>query len=222
MLVTRKQRILLVLALMITILQIAVAQEECILKKNSDGIRVYSCKTSTEKLNIVRAEFELFASIDDYLELVRNIENYRNWHFRVIAPEELSRTDDNNIVYHTQIKAPWPVSDRDLVLKLNLRIENNGSLLVTLKSMPGYIPKNENFVRIPYSYSEMRLTPVADNHLKVSYWIKADPGGSLPNWVVNMVSTQGPYETFRKMKDLLESTPDSLSSKNQSNTSEGH
>ena len=221
MLATRKQRILLLLALVISILQTAMAQEECTLKKEKDGIRVYSCKTKAANLNTVRAEFDLYTSVEQYLQLVRNVENYKNWHFRVMEPAELKRDNDNNIIYHTQISAPWPVSNRDLILNLQLQIEKDGSLFVVLESLPEYIPEKEGFVRIPFSYSEMRMTPVSTNHLKVDYWIKADPGGSLPDWVTNMVSTQGPYETFKRMKEILESDSEYPSDQNGANQANG-
>ena len=108
------------------------------------------------------------------------------------------------------MSAPWPVSDRDLIIHLKINIREDGSMRVILNSLPNYLPESKDFVRIPYSHSEMHMVPIAENHLKVSYWLKVDPGGSIPDWLANMVSAQGPYETFKKMKNLLESTSSTL------------
>jgi hypothetical protein len=71
--------------------------------------------------------------------------------------------------------------------------------------MADYLPTTKNVVRVPASYSKMTLTPIGNSRLKVEYFIEVDPGGQMPAWVVNLVSTQAPYETFKNLMDRLES-----------------
>jgi hypothetical protein len=49
------------------------------------------------------------------------------------------------------------------------------------------------------------VTPIGDNKLAIEYVAMADPGGSIPAWITNSFSTKGPFETFRKLKDVLAS-----------------
>jgi hypothetical protein len=37
----------------------------------------------------------------------------------------------------------------------------------------------------------------------VIYTLDIDPGGSLPSWLVNFASIEGPYLSFLKMRALL-------------------
>jgi hypothetical protein len=39
--------------------------------------------------------------------------------------------------------------------------------------------------------------------ISIVYIFDAEPGGSLPAWVVNMFTDKGPYESFKKLSELL-------------------
>ena len=185
---------------------LASAQDECILKKDQDNIKVYSCKTADSKFKAVRAEFILNASIDDYSAIVLDVDRYKEWHYRAVNPRILDKIDDTELIYYTQISAPWPVSNRDLILRLKLDFNSITKVLtVTLESESDYLPTVNNVVRIPKSYSKMTLSPIGNSMLKADYFIQVDPGGQIPAWVVNLVSTQAPYETFKNLIERVES-----------------
>ena len=181
------------------------AQNNCTLKKDKDNIKVYSCKTPGSEFKAVRAEFELNASIEDYMAIVLDVDRYKDWHYRAVNPRLLNTISDTELIYYTQISAPWPVSNRDLILRLKLDLNTETSVLtITLESISDYLPREDNVVRIPESYSKMTLTPMGNSKLKAEYFIQVDPGGQIPAWVVNMVSTQAPYETFKNLIERVE------------------
>ena len=181
------------------------AQDNCVLKKDKDNFKIYNCPIENTKFKSVMADFELNTTISEYVDVVLDVEKYNEWHYKVVSSRLLTQISNNELIYYTHIAAPWPVSDRDLVLKLNLSLDSiTGVLTVTLHSIPDYIPSVEDIVRVPQSHSVMTLTPTGKDKLKVHYVIQADPGGSLPAWLANTVSTQGPYETFSKLIERLE------------------
>ena len=183
---------------------LAHAQNNCELKKNKDNIKVFSCKTADSKFKAIRAEFTINASIEQYIAIVLDVEGYKNWHYRVVNPRILTKISEYELIYYTQLKAPWPVSNRDLILQLNLDKDVNTNVLtVTLNSLPDYLPEVEDVIRVPESYSRITLTPIDNSSSKVDYFIQVDPGGEIPPWLVNLFSTQAPYETFKNLKDKI-------------------
>ena len=191
---------------LLAIPELAMAQNDCVLKKDQDNIKVYSCKAENSKFKTVRAAFQLNASIDEYIAVVTDVDNYKKWHYRVVNPRLLDKVSNTELIYYTQISAPWPVSNRDLILRQKLELNTTTkALTVTLESIADYLPIVKNVVRVPASYSKMTLTPIGNSKLKVEYFIEVDPGGQMPAWVVNLVSTQAPYETFKNLMDRLES-----------------
>lgn len=191
--------------MLLAIPELASGQNNCVLKKDKDNIKVYSCKTQDSEFKAVRAEFELNASIEDYIAVVLDVDSYKEWHYRVVNPRLLTKTNDFELIYYTQISAPWPVSNRDMVLRLKLDQNTKTKVLtVIIESISDYLPVTKHVVRIPESYSKLTLTPMENTKLKAEYYIQVDPGGQIPAWVVNSVSTQAPYETFKKLIDKVE------------------
>ena len=71
---------------------------------------------------------------------------------------------------------------------------------VTLVSIPDYIPKVKNVVRVPMSKAVWVVKEVKPGRLSVHYSLEIDLGGTLPAWVVNSLSHKAPYQTFMSMK----------------------
>jgi len=185
--------------------EITIAQKDCDLKKEKDGIKVYSCLTENSEFKTVKAEFILNATIDQYINTVLDVASYGEWHYRSVNPRLLKKISDMELIYYTQVSAPWPINNRDLILRLNLSVDEITKVLtITLECIPEYLPATENVVRVPKLYSKMTFTPINESKLKVDYSIHVDPGGQIPAWIANMFSTQGPYETFKNLKDRLE------------------
>ena len=100
--------------------------------------------------------------------------------------------------------APWPVSNRDVIV--HLKVEQDPltkKMTFTANGMPDYIPEKEGITRVPMSKSKWIVVPVSPNKLKVEYSMNIDPSGSVPAWMMNMVSADGPFESFYTLKNKI-------------------
>jgi hypothetical protein len=70
-------------------------------------------------------------------------------------------------------------------------------------SIPDYIPAINGVVRVPMSEAIWTIREHRPGRLSVVYDIEIDLGGALPAWLVNMLAHKAPYETFRKMRELI-------------------
>ena len=66
------------------------------------------------------------------------------------------------------------------------------------------VPVKPKVVRIANSNGKWVLTPLSNGHVKVVYTLHADPGGSIPAWLINLFVTQGPRQSFKKLKVHLQ------------------
>jgi START domain len=66
------------------------------------------------------------------------------------------------------------------------------------------VPVKSGVVRIANSKGKWVLSPVNKGRVKIVYTLHADPGGSLPAWLINMFVTKGPSQSFRKLKVHLQ------------------
>jgi hypothetical protein len=180
-------------------------QSQCQLKKEQDNIKIYSCSSKDSRLNTVRVEFEVNTTMDKYLAVALNVKDFSTWHYREANPKILKKINEHELIYHTQISAPFPVSNRDLILHVKAKKDTlTKTSVITIESLANYMPEIENVVRVPQSYSQVTLRAVNESKLRIEYFIQVDPGGQLPVWLVNMFSTQAPFQTFRNLIKKLE------------------
>jgi len=195
------KRILIVFPLLFSVLT-AAAQGPWELKKNENGIAVYTRKAAKGNIKELRVVCELDATKVQLVNTLVNISDYNSWVYSNKKSTVLKTVTSEDIIYYTQSHLPWPIKDRDLIVELSIK-PTPEMLNIIAKSLPNYLPKNNNYVRVPYSLAQWKVTQAPGNKLNVDYTFSVDPGGSIPSWLVNATLTIGPYNSFMKLKELL-------------------
>jgi hypothetical protein len=183
-------------------LSTAFAQNSWELKKNENGIEVYTRNASTGNLKELRVLCELDATKEELISTLQDIANYSQWVFSNKKSLILKTLSPQKIIYYTQSHLPWPIKDRDLIVELDIN-STPDILNILAKSIPDYLPQNNDYIRVPYSLATWHVTQAPDNKLKVDYTFSVDPGGNIPVWLVNATLAVGPYNSFVKLRKLL-------------------
>lgn len=174
------------------------------LRKNEDGIKVYTKKVSTSSFDAFKAEMEIKASVQDVVKLLKDIEHYDRIFPDMAESKLLKMEGDSTQIQYTRTDVPWPVSDRDGIYKMTFREDKKtGGVSTFARSVPDYLPEKEDAVRIQASTSSWRIYPVAEGKIHVEYEVQADPGGSIPDWLANSAVVDVPFETFEMLKAVL-------------------
>jgi len=176
------------------------------LKKNQNGIKVYTALFPNSSIKAVRVECQLQGTITQLAALLLDIKAHEKWVYTNETSYTIQKLADNEIIYYAAMDLSWPLSDRDAVIRIKLTQDSlTKALHVSSTSLPGYVPIKKDKVRVPLIKIDWTATPVSNNTLQVVYEAQADPGGVVPAWAVNMFATKGPYETFLALNSLLNS-----------------
>lgn len=133
-----------------------------------------------------------------------NVSEYTKWQYNTIESNVIKRISPSEQIYRNVVEAPWPVVDRDMVVRMRTHVdENKNEASIDAESVKGILPSVDNFVRVPSSRAHWAIKQVNQN-LEVRYTMQIDPGGSVPAWLANWVCAQAPYESFRNLKAILE------------------
>lgn len=180
-------------------------QTDCDLKRSQDSIFVYACKVHDSKIKAIRASFMLPTTLSALAAHILNVEAYTEWQYNIIKTEVLEVISDLELIYRAEVKAPWPVSNRDLVVRLKITQDPVTRVMTfSIVSVPDYIPPYEGIVRVPKSEGKWVITPVGDR-LQIDYSFIVDPGGSIPSWLINFSIAEGPYRTFYNLSKRIRS-----------------
>lgn len=175
------------------------------LAREEDGIAVYLCKIPGSGFDAVRAEMMMNVHADSLVAAFRNIEQHRNIFPNSEVIQVLDRPTDSTQVQYTHTNVPWPASDRDGIYHMTFSKDAlTGNHVIEAHALPNYIDEKDDIVRIPYSRSRWDVIYINDSTAKVSYFVHVDPGGIVPEWLVNTTIVSMPIQTFRDLRAAFE------------------
>jgi len=181
-------------------------QSDCELRKNEEGIKVYACKSDGTKYKTIKAEFTVDGTLNDFAAVMLDIENYTHWQYKTVKSHVIKKISDNELIYYTEIGAPWPMSNRDVTVQLKVIHDVHAKkMTISSRSVEGYLPERENKVRVPMSRALWIVTVEPDSKLRIDYTLNVEPGGTVSPWMLNMVSDEGPFESFRELRKRFHS-----------------
>ena len=184
--------------------QIVGAQTEWNLKKEKDGIAVYTAKVDDSKFKSIRVLCEFQASLSQLVAILMQPNLQPEW---VVATKQASlvkQLSSARIYYYAEAALPWPMSNRDMVIDLSMS-QNPITKLLTIRAntIDNILPTKDGKQRVPMSQAIWLVQPMPDNKISIDYQIKIDPGGGIPPWMVNLFIAKAPYESFKNLSKLF-------------------
>ena len=184
------------------------AQKSWELKKEQDGIRVYSRSGDNANINDLKVEMVLPARLSSLAALILDIGNYPNWSFSTEKSYVVKKISPSELYFYTLIHSPWPASDRDLPVHLEIS-QDAGTKSMSVRStcISDLIPPKKDVVRVPLSIEQWTVNPLPDGRIRIEYYLKLDPGAGAPAWLINLFSVKGPFETFSHLRQQIRQPP---------------
>lgn len=180
------------------------AQEPWQLRKSGEGINVFSRKAAGQKLQELRVETSVTGTVAQVIAAVTDVDKHDEWVYKALNTRLLKTLAPQDFYYYTEIDAPWPFDNRDLVLRMTVSHDNaSGKAIIKTLHAENIVPAVKDVVRITYSRGHWTLTPSANNQVKIEYEILVDTGIGLPAWLINMFIANAPYETFLHLRDWM-------------------
>lgn len=194
--------LLLLLSLTITI---AHAEEPWALNANKDGVKVYTRHVPDSKIKAIKVECQFNASAAQLVAVLLDIKGSIDWVYHTKSVSLIKQVSPSELYYYSEVSIPWPVHNRDFIAHIKVT-QDPVTKVVTVDApcLPDMVPVKDGIVRIEHSVGKWVITPIDSNHVKIVYTLHLDAGGSVPAWLLNMFITQGPTESFKKLKVQLQ------------------
>lgn len=180
------------------------AQENWTLRKNDKGIQVYSRKTDSFRINELRVTTVMQAKLSQLVAAITDIQEHEKWVYKALNTKLLKRNSATDLFYYTEVDAPWPFDNRDVVMRMLVE-QDAKTKVVTIHTLnvDNVYPFQKDIVRILVSRGKWSIMPVSTNQLQIEYRIQVDPGTGVPAWLINFFATNGPYETFLHLREHI-------------------
>lgn len=180
------------------------SQSDWELKMNKEGITVYTKNLENSPYKAIKTVCTIKSSMSRLTAVLLDIENSADWVYSTKKCSVLKVSSPTDLTYYSEIAVPWPVSNRDFIIRLKVSQDEKTKVVTVLgENKPTYLPENKNVVRIQRSFSKWLITPLPNGLLKIEYLLEVDPGGIIPAWLINMFATKGPFETFKNLREQV-------------------
>ena len=111
---------------------------------------------------------------------------------------------DHSVIYY-KTKALWPTSARDCVLMVKTTRLCDGSILSdTCSTVHPLMPQQKGVVRLQIEWSGQIIIPINDNSCRIVQVIEADPGGYVPQSIINYMSKVSLPKTLISARTVIE------------------
>jgi hypothetical protein len=173
------------------------------LAKEEDGIKVYYRKIEGKNLNEIKIQSVFNCNLSTLVAALADVPKYKEWVYSTKEAKTIKKISSREVIYYDAIDFPWPLSNRDLVIhaKTSQNIESK-VVKINLSAENDLYPVQKGVVRIKFFKAEYNLTPQKDK-VMVDYILSSDPGGMLPDPVVNLALDEGPVKTMQSLKKLI-------------------
>ncbi len=174
-----------------------------IFKHEKAGIRVFYRDPGTGVYEL-RLTTKVPGTLHAIAALLTDVEAYPKWVYKTSEAWRVRTTDQHEMYYYVVSDFPWPMDDRDVVVVSRIHQDEKTKALVSASSaVDGQVDARKNCVRMPVTNTHWICKKSADGQVDIEYTLKSDPGGMLPDWIVNMAIDFGPVETMKSFKKML-------------------
>ena len=167
-------------------------------------IKVFTRSVGDSPLKEFKGVTHIKADVSDFVALLKDPDVATSWMHNVIQFDVMESPSDTVNVVYTVNKTPWPVTDRDAYIRSVMTADENGAVTSALTAVPAYKEANEDFIRMPELKGAWVFTPKEEGMVEVVYQVHANPGGSLPTWLVNAIVVETPMETLTNLHDIIQ------------------
>ena len=170
-----------------------------------DGVTVWRKETPDSDIIAFKGSLlmKLPMSKIAYVLMNNDIQQKKRWIDMVQDFAIIYRDDKSGVsLTYSSYDLPFPISDRDFVIRSEKTLNKTQGLALNLKSgtHEKYHPDNSVGVRGKIIGSSFKLQQKSPNETLVTVTIQSDPDGLLPTWVVNIINKKWPYNTLMALR----------------------
>ncbi len=170
-----------------------------------DGITVY--QESSNK-NYYRADAVIKENFFTVLAVAADIARRPEWVPNLKESTILEGSVMGGLVLYEVFHLPWPATNRDVVIKCDIKKNyESKNLLIAFESITREDhPPVKGKIRVPEAKGEMEFSFIDEQTTKGRYQIQLDPGGTLPNFIVNFFIKNAPLDAIKGLIAQIKKT----------------
>lgn len=166
-----------------------------------EHITIYEKREERFNFSQFKGETSLPYSVQQISKVIMRPLSYPEWLADCIHAKRLFTA---TLKVHLITQPPWPLKPRqvNVIIKKKKRGE---STVITFNSLHQQTCiKNYNAIWFNFLHAEFTLLPQGKNRTLIRLELAADPGGYIPNFLVDATGWMIPYQSLRDLRNYLQ------------------
>lgn len=172
------------------------------LEIEEEGVKVFTKAVEGEPIKATRAIAAFDASPEKIAGILSDPSQSEKWMDRVSSSKMVRRIDANSFIVYNQIALPWPMDDRDLVVKVDVKREGD-RITMSMENAPSEYPEQAGMIRMPKYIGTWVLEPLPGGRSLVTSESFSTVGGSIPDWLLSG-AVESAKETMVNLRAYLD------------------
>lgn len=166
-------------------------------ERRERGITVSRRERAGDAMAAFRGEGRVKSHVLQVLAVILDVHEVERWAYGITDAHLVRRVDDRTELVYLYSDTPWPVRDRDMVVRRRVHIVEPGTEFgVSIRCEPGAAPAREGVIRVQDCDSSFRIRKLDAETTEVIYEMSLDPEGALPHWASAWVARTAPVMTL--------------------------
>lgn len=161
------------------------------------GITVSKRERSGEELSAFRGDGVVHAHVLQVLAVILDVREVERWAYGVSSARSVRHIDDRTELIYLYSNTPWPVRDRDMVVRRQVRVIKPGEeFAISLRCEPNGAKQRPDVIRVRECESSFHVRKLDGDNTAVTYEMSLDPEGRVPQWASAWVARTAPVKTL--------------------------
>jgi len=172
---------------------------------SQNGIDLYKQSEVYNGFDEFRAVVIFDCSLEVIAAVLKDFPNYPNWMPECLQAKKIEDIDENSLLLYYLHHSPWPVRNRDAVLRVNSIMDRELNILYisSIAQSDDRFPAQPNPVRMAMMEAHWKIESLGTYRTKISYSVISDPAGYLTASSVNLASKYLPVKTLLGLAKMI-------------------
>ena len=151
-----------------------------------------------------KATTHIKSRLTPFIALLDNADLACEWMYNCIEFKFIDEASATEKTSYSVNNAPWPVTDRDLVIYSKTKQDKDSyAVTITLSSAFDKVANNDDYVRVKDLQGKWQFTPMDNGIVEVTYQLFLDPAGSVPSMIAATTVVDTPYYTLLNLREII-------------------
>ncbi|MFM2291194.1 MAG: hypothetical protein RIS29_1007 [Bacteroidota bacterium] len=173
--------------------------------KEKNEVKIYTRPMEGSGLKACKGVADINATALEVYTLVEDLNHTEWWDENLKIKKMFFYEKNKRARYYLQYNLPYPLVDRDLIADVSVRADfDNNVFKIYAKPVSGLVALKKNFVRIQDYQQSWTITANDAHSAHIEMECLLDPGGVVPDWLINMVMVNSPSNSINNIRKQLE------------------